>query len=178
MNAKLRRTSSVVVVLVLVLAGALVQSFGGNAAAQSNSEGTLQGTWRVQINPINCQTGASLPSFSGLVSYARGGTLTEVINSQAFLPGQVTPGLGVWSHTQANAYKAVWEVFILFDTPPTVPGFPFKRGVQRLIRDIEVDGDQMTFSASSQFFDSNGNPLFATCASGTGTRFEGGQDED
>jgi len=178
MNAKLRRTSSVVVVLVLVLAGALVQPFGGNAAAQSNSEGTLQGTWRVQINPIICQTGAPLTSFSALVSYARGGTLTEVINSQAFLPGQVTPGLGVWSHTQANAYKAVWEVFILFDTPPTVPGFPFKRGVQRLMRDIEVDGDQMTFNASSQFFDSNGNPLFATCASGTGTRFEGGQDED
>ena len=179
MNSNLRRTSSVVVVLVLALAGALVQSFGGNAAAQSNSEGTLQGTWRVQINPIICQTGAPLPSFSALVSYARGGTLTEVINSQAFLPGQVTPGLGVWSHTQANAYKAVWEVFILFDTPPTVPGFPpFKRGVQRLMRDIEVDGDQMTFNASSQFFDSNGNPLFATCASGTGTRFGDVQEED
>ena len=113
-----------------------------------------------------------------MVSYARGGTLTEVINSQAFLPGQVTPGLGVWSHTQANAYKAVWEVFILFDTPLGVPGFPFKRGVQRLVRDIEVNGDQMTFNASSQFFDSNGNPLFATCASGTGTRFERGQDKD
>ncbi len=41
MNAKLHRTSSVVVVLVLVLAGALVQPFGGNAAAQSNSEGTF-----------------------------------------------------------------------------------------------------------------------------------------
>lgn len=177
MNANLRRTS--VVVFVLVLVGGLLQSFGGDAAAQSNSEGTLQGTWRVQINPIICQTGAPLPSFSALVSYARGGTLTEVINSQAFLPGQVTPGLGVWSHTQANAYKAVWEVFILFDTPPTVPGFPpFKRGVQRLMRDIEVDGDQMTFNASSQFFDSNGNPLFATCASGTGTRFGDVQEED
>jgi hypothetical protein len=174
-NSNLRRTCSVVVVLLLV--GAFSLS-GGDAAARSNREGRLQGTWRVQINPINCQTGAPLPSFSALVSYARGGTLTEVINSQAFLPGQVTPGLGVWSHTQANAYKAVWEVFILFDTPPTVPGFPFKRGVQRLMRDIEVDGDQMTFNASSQFFDSNGNPLFATCASGTGTRFEGGQDED
>ena len=176
MNSKLRRTSSVVVVLVLVLAGALVQSFGGNAAAQSNSEGTLQGTWRVQINAINCQTGAPLPSFSALVSYARGGTLTEVINSQAFLPGQVTPGLGVWRHTQANAYKAVWEVFILFDTP--VPGLPFKRGVQRLMRDIEVHGDQMTFNGSSQFFDINGNVLAVACASGTGTRFEdvGGED--
>jgi len=31
MNSKLRRTSSVVVVLILVLAGALVQPFGGNA---------------------------------------------------------------------------------------------------------------------------------------------------
>src|SRR5713101_4222847 len=135
MNAKLRRTCSVIVVLLLV--GALVQPFWGNAAAQSNSEGTLQGTWRVQVTPINCQTGAPLPipSFSALDSYARGSTLTEVINSRAFLPGQVTPGLGVWSHTQANAYKAVWEVFILFDTPPAVPGFPFKRGVQRLMRD-------------------------------------------
>ena len=183
MNSNLRRTCSVVVALVLVLAGALVQPFGGNATAGPNGEGTLQGTWRVQVTPINCQTGAPLPipSFSALDSYARGGTLTEVINSQAFLPGQVTPGLGVWSHTQANAYKAVWEVFILFDTPPAVPGFPFKRGVQRLIRDIEVRGDQMTFNATSQFLDPDGNPFIParnTCASGTGTRFEDAQDQD
>ena len=176
MNSNLRRTCSVVVVLVLVLAGALVQPFGGNAAARPNGEGTLQGTWRVHVNPINCQTGAPIPSFSALDSYARGGTLTEVVNAAAFLPGQVTPGLGVWSHTQANAYKAVWEVFILFDSP-TGPPF-FKRGVQRLMRDIEVDGDQMTFNGTSQFFDSNGNVLANTCASGTGTRFEdvGGAD--
>jgi len=166
MNSNLRRTCSVVVVLVLVLAGALVQPFGGNATAGPNGEGTLQGTWRVQVTPINCQTGAPL------------GTLTEVVNAAAFLPGQVTPGLGVWSHTQADAYKAVWEVFILFDTPPTVPGFPLKRGVQRLMRDIEVHGDQMTFNGSSQFFDTNGNVLAVACASGTGTRFEdvGGED--
>src|SRR5882762_8771385 len=108
MNSKSRRMSSVVVVLVLV--GLLVQPYGRDAAAQSNREGRLQGTWRVQVTPINCQTGAPLPipSFSALDSYARGGTLTEVVNSAAFLPGQVTPGLGVWSHTQADAYKAVW----------------------------------------------------------------------
>ena len=163
-------------IVVLLLVGALVQPFGGNATAGPNGEGTLQGTWRVQVTPINCQTGAPLPSFSALVSYARGGTLTEVINSQAFLPGQVTPGLGVWSHTQASAYKAVWEVFILFDSPTTPPGF--KRGVQRLMRDIEVHGDQMTFNGSSQFFDTNGNVLAVTCASGTGTRFEDLGDED
>lgn len=176
MNSNLRRTASVVVVL--VLASMLVQPFGRNAAAQSNREGTLQGTWRVQVTPINCQTGAPLPipSFSALDSYARGGTLTEVVNTAAFQPGQVTPGLGVWSHTQANAYKAVWEVFILFDSP-TGPPF-FKRGVQRLMRDIEVDGDKMTFNGTSQFFDANGNVVANTCANGTGTRFEDAQDQD
>jgi len=169
-NSKLRRTFSVVVVLVLV--GALLPPFGGNAAARSDREGKLQGTWRAQVNPRNCQTGAPLPSFAVLLSFARGGTLTEVMNAQAFLPGQRTTGLGVWSHTHGNAYKGVWEAFILFDTPPTSPGFLFKRGVQRLMWDFEVDGDQVTIAASSQFFDTIGNPLIMTCASGTGTRFE------
>ncbi len=109
------------------------------------------------------------------MSYARGGTLTEVVNAAAFLPGQVTPGLGVWSHTQADAYKAVWDAFILFDSPG--PPF-FKRGVQRLMRDIEVHGDQMTFNGSSQFFDTNGNVLAVACASGTGSRIQDAQDED
>src|SRR5258705_10351638 len=119
MNSKLRRTSSVVVVLVLV--GALLQAFGGNAAALSNRQGRLQGTWRVQLNPRNCKTGAPIPSFSLLLSFARGGTLTEVMNSPALLPGQRTPGLGVWSHTQGNAYKGLWEAFILFNSPPPAP---------------------------------------------------------
>ena len=173
MNTKLRRTSFVVVVLVLV--GALLQAFGGDAPARSNREGRLQGTWRVLLNPRNCQTDAPLPSFFVLLSFARGGTLTEVMNAQAFLPGQRTTGLGVWSHTHDNAYKGVWDAFILFDSPPPAP---FKRGMQRLMWDFEVDGDQMTFAASSQFFDANGNPLFVTCASGAGTRFEEPQDED
>ena len=177
MNSKLRRTSTVVVVLVLV--GTLLQPFGEDAAARSNPEGRLQGTWRVQVNPRNCQTGAPIPSFSVLLSFARGGTLTEVMNAQALLPGQRTTGLGVWRHTQGNDYKAVWEAFILFDTPPTSPGFLFKRGVQRLMWDFEVDGDQITIDASSQFFDTNGNLLAVTCASGTGTRFEdAAEDED
>jgi hypothetical protein len=179
MNSKLRRTSSVVVVLVLV--GVLLQPFWGDAAARSNPEHRLQGTWRVQVNPRNCQTGAPLPLFASLLSFARGGTLTEVISSPAFLPGQRTTGLGVWSHTQDNAYKAVFDAFVLFDTPATAPGFKFKRGVQRLMWDIEVDGDQITIAASSQFLDPDGNPFIPpinTCASATGTRFEDVGDED
>jgi len=111
-----------------------------------------------------------------LLSFHRGGTLTEVMNSPAFLAGQRSAGLGVWSHTGGNAYKGVWDAFILFDSPPPAP---FKRGVQKLKFDIKVDGDQATIEAASQFFDTNGNLLFNTCASATATRFEdAAEDED
>src|SRR5260370_34873094 len=49
MNSNLRRTCSVIVVLLLV--GVLVQPFGRDAAAQSNPEDRLQGTWRGGTNP-------------------------------------------------------------------------------------------------------------------------------
>jgi hypothetical protein len=130
----------------------------------------------VEVNPRNCQTGNPLPSFSVLLSFARGGTLTEVMNAQAFLPGQRTPGLGVWGRTYHNSYRGIWDAFILFDSPTTPP--LFRRGVQRLMWDFNVVGDQMTIEASSQFFDTNGNPLATACATGTGTRFEDVGDED
>ena len=169
MNARFRWTCSVMIGLALV--GTLLPPFLGNtAAAESNARGKLQGTWELQVNPFICATGTPLPSFSALVSFARGGTLTEVVNTGAFLPGQVTPGLGVWSHTRGKSYRADWEVFILFDTPSTVPGFPFKRGVQRLTRDIQVFGDQMIYDGSGELFDTNGILLAATCANGVGTR--------
>jgi len=173
-NFTLRKTRFVVVALVLAVA--LVQLFGGGAAARSNHESRLQGTWRVQVHPRNCQTGAPLPPFASLLSFARGGTLTELNSSPAFLPGQRSPGLGVWSRTHGNGYKAVADAFVLFDSPVTPPGF--KRGVQRLMWDIEVHGDQIAIEASSQFYDTNGNPLVATCASAVGTRFEDEKDED
>ncbi|HZU42819.1 MAG TPA: hypothetical protein VE994_09115 [Terriglobales bacterium] len=174
MNSKLRSTSAVVIALVLM--GAFAQSFVGDAAAHSNRDGRLQGTWRVQITPTNCQTGAPQPSFPMLLSFHRGGTLTEVIGSPAFLPGQRSIGLGVWSHARGNAYKGVWEGLMLFDSP--APGV-FKRGVQRLQFDFEVYGDQLTIASTSQFIDINGNVYASTCASGTGTRFEeAAEDED
>ena len=175
MNSHFRRTFSAIVGLFLV--GTLISPFAGNtAAAESGAGDKLQGTWRLQVNPFICATGTPLPSFSALVSFDRGGTLTEVVNTGAFQPGQVTPGLGVWSRTHGNLYKADWEVFILFDTPSTVPGFPFKRGVQRLTRDIQVFGDQMTYDGSSELLDANGTLLGVTCANGMGTRLTQAQE--
>jgi hypothetical protein len=114
-----------------------------------------------------------MPPFSILLSFAQGGTLTEAINSPAFLPGQRSAGLGVWSHSHGKTYRAVWDGFIQFDSP--APG-TLKRGVQRLSWDIELDGDQAAFASKSQFLDSSGNVVANTCASGTLTRIEIPQD--
>src|SRR5258707_4596807 len=100
MNSKLRRTSSVVVVLILVLAGALVQPFGGNATAGPNGEGTLPGTWRGPGTPTNYQKGAPLPlpSLSSLDSYARGGPLSPGDDGAPVPPGRLAPGPRVSRH--------------------------------------------------------------------------------
>jgi len=174
MNSKLHKMASVVAALFLV--GTLFQTFVGDATARSNRDNRLQGTWRVQITPTNCQTGAAQPPFPTLLSFHRGGTLTEVIGSPAFSAGQRSTGLGVWSHTRGNAYRGVWEGQMLFDSP--APGV-FKRGVQRIVQDYEVYGDQLTITSTGQFVDMSGNVYASTCASGTGTRFEdAAEDED
>jgi len=173
MNSKLSTTCAVFTAL--ILGCALLQPFGGDAAARPNGEGNIVGTWRVQVNPTVCQTGAAIPSFSVLLSFAQGGTLTESINSLAFLPGQRSVGLGVWSHTHGRTYKAIWDGFIQFDS--SAPG-TLKRGVQRLNWDFTMDGDQATIDATSQFLDINGNVLASTCATGTATRIVIPQDQN
>ena len=167
MRSRFVRTFAVVASL-LMLAVA-VQSFVTDAAARSNDRNSLVGTWRLQISPRNCQTGEPLPQFQGLVSFAQGGTLTDLLNSQTFQPGQRSPGLGVWGHTHRNNYRSVSDAFIFFDSSPT-PGL--KRGTQRLTWDIEVHGDDLTIESTGQFLDASGNLVVATCASFTGTRME------
>ena len=172
MNKNLRNV--LFIVAGLIVTTAFLKPFEGDAASRSYHEGKLAGTWRLHMTPKNCQTGVAQPPFDFLVSFARGGTLTEVTNAPAFQPGQRSTGLGTWSHDRRNAYKSVSEAFILFDSS-TPPGF--KRGVQRLEWDIQVYGDQATIESAGKFLDADGNLIVPTCATGSATRFEGG-DED
>lgn len=159
----------------LVLASALLLPLGRGAAAhdEDEQEGRLQGTWRVQVTLHNCQTGAPLVSFPSLLAFASDHTLIEVTSNPAFLPGQRTPGLGVWSRTDGHTFSAVSDAFILFPSVASPPGF--KQGVQRVNQTIEVNGDQFTGNATTQFFDASGLQYNAGCATAVGQRFSGGE---
>jgi hypothetical protein len=171
MNSRLLKRF--VAIAVLLVGSALILPLGWSAAAHSKAddelEGKLDGTWRVQVKLHNCQTGVPLISFPSLLTFARGHTLIEVTSSPAFLPGQRTPGLGVWGRTDGNTLSAVSDAFILFPSVATPPGF--KRGVQRITQTIEVNGDDFAANASNQFFDANGVQYDSGCASVVGHRF-------
>jgi hypothetical protein len=151
------------------LAGVLVLGAGIAANAQSEqSPNGLKGTWRVQVTPYDCSTGTPRPPFWSLLSFARGGTLTETTSAPVFLPGQRTPGHGVWSSIDENTYSAVSEAFILFDSPTNPPGL--KTGTQKIIQAIVLN-DENHFSslASVKFFNADGTTVTG-CAEAAGTR--------
>jgi hypothetical protein len=158
-------------VAVLVLASALILPLGRGALAHSDDgeEARLQGTWHLVVTLHNCQTRAALVSFPSLLTFASGHTLTEVTSNPAFQPGQRTPGLGIWSRTDEHTFSATSDAFILFPSLTSPPGF--KTGVQRINQTIEVNGDNFTATASTQFFDSTGMLYNAGCATAVGQRF-------
>jgi hypothetical protein len=150
--------------------GMLVISSGQTVGAQSEeSTKGLQGTWRAQGTLLNCNTGLPLgaPPFPALISFARGGTATAVVSNPAFQPGQRTPSLGAWHATGPQSFSLVHEAFILFD------GGIFHKGTQRITETIQVNGDQYTSVASSQFYDASGAPIGNPgCAMSAGQRIE------
>jgi hypothetical protein len=67
----------------------------------------------VRVTIVDCGTGAPGLPFWSLVTFATGGTVTETTANQA-LPGQRTPGHGIWYRTPPGSYFAATEAFILF----------------------------------------------------------------
>lgn len=141
------------------------------AAAQPElSAKGLQGTWRVQVNVINCSTGSAIgPTFDSLLTFARGGTLTGTTRNPAFQAGQRSGDFGMWQRTGQYRYTADSEAFILFtnSTPPV-----FQSGTQRITQSIELDGDRFESVAITRFYDTHGNLLNSGCAHAIATRYQ------
>jgi hypothetical protein len=64
-------------------------------------ESAIQGVWRTVVTPRNCQTGEPVaPSFPGLFTFAKGGTMSEYGISPGLSPALRSPGHGVWQREQ------------------------------------------------------------------------------
>lgn len=139
------------------------------AAESGPSSGGLQGTWKVQVNVINCSTAENIgPTFSSLLSFARGGTMTGTTRNPGFQPGQRTGDYGTWHRVAHNRYSADSEAFLLFTSsaPPV-----FQAGTQRITQAITVFGDRFDSVAIVHFYATDGTLLQTGCAHAVAQRY-------
>jgi len=89
-----RFSSAGLFALALAIALVLAPRTIANAQSQQAASGRgLGGTWRVEVTLRDCNTGAPLGSpFRSLLSFARGGTMTET--TARFSPALRGPGQG------------------------------------------------------------------------------------
>lgn len=158
---------------VLVLAGLCMLSFAPSTLAQSEnwrSDGNLlEGTWIVQVTQQDCQSGAALGApFLSLLTFARGGTMTETTSNPMFAPPIARgPGHGVWGATGHRTYSASSIAFI------TVSGVLAKTQVITQTIKFGTSPDNFaTTAATVQFFNPAGSLVMAGCAAATGKRFQ------
>ncbi|HMG84109.1 MAG TPA: hypothetical protein VK574_00110 [Terracidiphilus sp.] len=135
---------------------------------ESASRHRLEGAWWVTVTQYDCTSGVKRPSFSSILLFSRGGTVTEATSNPGFLPGQRSTGFGIWSESEHGTYSASDVAFILFT------GGPFQLGSQKLTHTITLDRDADSFTdeAKVQFYNASGTLLMAGCASATATRLQ------
>ena len=136
----------------------------GEQPAKSQTKG-IQGAWILQVSAYDCQTGSSVSNFQSLVTFAQGGTLTNVTTGGS--PALRTTGLGTWEKTGGREFTAV-TVALLFTPAGTWAA------TQRLENTFEISSnpDELTGTTEAHFLDTNGNLTATVCATVAGRRLE------
>ena len=174
-NEETRRQATARAVAARLVIGAVVL-LGGCATAWAqagNSQArTLHGVWNLTVTVRSCDTGEALgPPFRSLVTFHRGGTISESVGSLSFAPNQRTPAHGLWAHDGALSYRLRMVAAILFDTDPPTPA-GFKAGWQVFDSKITLsDADHQTGTAVVRFYDLDGQVYRTVCPTHVGERF-------
>lgn len=169
------------------LACALLLASGGALRAQSKESGAkhgLAGAWLVQVTLRNCATNAPLGTFDSIVTFHRGGTLSESTSSPAFAIGQRGPGHGAWASEGHHTFSQRMVSQINFDTAPNLPGPGFDpgrpvtpgffAGWATVTHTLELsDADHATSVGTNDFYRKGESvPYRSGCSSAVATRFE------
>lgn len=156
-------TLSVVAMVLAVMGQSALAQDPGSAASP------LIGTWQVKVTLLNCQTGDPLgpPPFSSLLTFARGGTLSEATTNPSFAIGQRSPGQGVWETKSHDVFYVRIVAFLNFSTP----GFEAGQQIIEQTMTYEEQSDQLSAVVAINFTDTNGGVYRQGCAMATARRF-------
>lgn len=124
----------------------------------------IVGVWDVQVTVLDCSTGDTLASFSGLHKYELGRTGQVV---PATNPAGLSAHMVIWKHVSGNEYQMAFKMF-RFDTAGNNIGWAIVRNNVA----INEDATQYTGSGQAEIFDLNGNSLGTSCPTFSGSRFQ------
>lgn len=163
---KLMTGISLVVTLAATASG---QSGVLSAVAQGDErweEGrTLVGTWMVQVTRQDCQTHTQIGDpFLSLLTYNRGGTMTDTTSNPQFGQSVRGPGHGVWIHTNHHSYKVLSAAFV------TMNGTLVSTQFLTQAINVTTPDDYVVPAASIQFVAPDGTILSSGCATAVGKR--------
>jgi hypothetical protein len=144
------------------LAQSIVYADAGSNQKTNARHSRIVGLWDVDVAVDNC-SGVPVASFRALHKYELGGTGQVV---PATNPASNSEHSMIWSHVRGNDYRSTVKMF-RFDTDGQMVGWTVIRN------EVLISKDRQNYSGYgiAEFFDSNGNYLFASCPSFTGTRF-------
>ena len=157
---------------IAVIGIAAIWSFNSAAFGMSRTtqeERTIEGVWRTVVTPRNCLTGLEVaPSFPGLFTFNKGGTVSEYGISPGLTPALRSPGHGIWQHEEG------WQLYSLKFTFYRYNASGAFIGSQRITAALELgaDGDTFTTNSAIEVLDANDNVVGNGCATAVGTRFE------
>jgi len=135
-----------------------------SAARQANAR-RLEGVWDVQVTRLNCQTGAVIATVPAMLTYMRGGTMSDWGTGNP--PSLRSPGHGVWSYESGRNYTSAFQ-FFRYNLDGTLAG----RQVVRNQIVLSRFGSSFDVTTTAQVIDLNGNVIANNCSTGIGTRFE------
>ncbi len=139
-----------------------------SGSGQSQSLNRIVGVWETTVTPRNCQTGAPAgPAFIGLITFHKGGTLSEYGANPA-TPFR-TPGHGTW---QAAPWRGEDSYLLDFTFIPLTPaGVPVGRLKVSQTLEYERYLDQGSTTGGFQLFNPSGVLIGSGCSTSTATRF-------
>lgn len=137
-------------------------------SSQDRALDPVIGVWETTVTPRNCLTGeAAGPAFIGLITFHKGGTVSE-FGANPATPLR-TPGHGVW---QAAPWRGEDAYLVNFTFIPLTPaGAPVGR--LKVSQNMEYKRylDQTSSAGGFQLFNSGGVVIGSGCTTAASTRF-------
>ncbi len=150
--------------LLMLIIGTQTLVFGQENKINGQQSSALVGVWRNTITLRNCQTGAQIATFQGLLTFHEGGTMSEFGGINPVLR---SPGHGVWQ--ASNPFHPTFAfIFLRYNADGTLAGTQRVRSTLNLA----LDGNSFQATSTTEILDVNDNVIGMGCVTTMATRFQ------